>query len=363
MDNKPKIDLKARLGKKTVTTGTGGGRLGGPSIPPPVGLRSPTGIGSSPSSQPPAVDPSNPYSSITAAQAPVQAAPQAIKIEMSEEVVEAQKKGRSKVMILAGVTAVIGAVIGFAVGGMNERNARAQRALVDAQDLIKSVTETGTQAQAMADVFKDVGKGLSDGKYPDEGIGKLGGLDIPFDGTTLSGKAITLFKPALTNMLVQYAGLADQADEQKDKLLRLLTGSKTGIQELLADKTTPKVRWSVFIQNGPFGPWASMQPVPTPFFVKSDAKDYSWPGEIQVKDGDQTVTMKRYSKGEPASASSPEFIPVVPQTQASVCPSDLPTRLRREVSTMDTLLNGDDTPGQEKAGLIPLGTKILEELK
>jgi hypothetical protein len=37
--------------------------------------------------------------------------------------------------------------------------------------------------------------------------------------------------------------------------------------------------------------------------------------------------------------------------------------LRREVSTMDTLLNGDDTPGQEKAGLIPLGTKILEELK
>jgi hypothetical protein len=105
-----------------------------------------------------------------------------------------------------------------------------------------------------------------------------------------------------------------------------------------------------------------MQPVPEPFLVK--AENNSWPGELKIKDGDQTVTLKRYSKGEPSmSESSPEFIPVIPQTQTLVCPADTAMRLRREVSEMEQLLRGDPTPGIDKEGLITLGDKILEELK
>lgn len=369
MENKPKIDLKARLGKKTVS-----GRMGGPSIPPPVGLRPggigggpavggpPAGIGSSPS-QPP-LDPSNPYSAISAAQAPV-VEPKAIKIEMSEEVVQAQKKGRSKVMILAGVTAVIGMIIGFAIGGLNENSKRHETALAGAKTLAKEIDDAGIQGQALADVLKAIGKQLGDGKYPEEDVNKLGGIDIPFDGANLSGKAIGLFKPQLTVGLLQYAGIAAQVDEQKDKIRRLLVASKSVLSDLLAEKDAPKVRWSVFIQPGPFGPWANMQPVPEPFLVKSEEKGYKWPDDMKIKDGDQTVTLKRYNKGDVSSPSgdTPDFIPVVPQTQSLVCPSDTVIRLRREVSAMEELLNGDETPGQEKAGLLPLGQQVVEELK
>src|SRR5690606_39016835 len=116
MSDRKKIDLKARLGKKTVGTA-------GPSIPPPVGIPKPAGIpvpaafGSSPS-QParPRVDASDPYAAIAADQAPVRNEPAAIKVEMSQEVVDAQRRGKSKIMALALATAVVGGGIGVALG-------------------------------------------------------------------------------------------------------------------------------------------------------------------------------------------------------------------------------------------------------
>src|SRR3954454_5166065 len=98
-DKKPKIDLKARLGKKTVSapaTGPGG------SIPPPAGIPRPSGVGipappfQSPSttSRPaPMVDASTPYGAMEPAAAPTAAAT-SIRIEMSDDVMRAQKGGR-----------------------------------------------------------------------------------------------------------------------------------------------------------------------------------------------------------------------------------------------------------------------------
>jgi hypothetical protein len=48
---KPKIDLKARLGKKTVAAPTG------PAIPPPVGIPKPPGMGGYRSQPPPGMAP------------------------------------------------------------------------------------------------------------------------------------------------------------------------------------------------------------------------------------------------------------------------------------------------------------------
>src|SRR5262245_54516839 len=107
-DQKPKIDLKARLGKKPVPA------AGGSSIPPPQAAVGPSAIPGAmpgpmqarpvarPSGPPqvtpsgvpvppfaqqsrPAVDASNPYGAMQP-QAPAPARPQAIRIEMGEEV-------------------------------------------------------------------------------------------------------------------------------------------------------------------------------------------------------------------------------------------------------------------------------------
>ena len=81
---KPKIDLKARLRKQRVSSPSGS------SIPPPVVGK---GIPAPPFGRP-KVDASNPYAAVESAQA--KAKPQAIRVEMSQEVVEAQKKVASE---------------------------------------------------------------------------------------------------------------------------------------------------------------------------------------------------------------------------------------------------------------------------
>src|SRR6187402_1296125 len=105
-DKKPKIDLKARLGKKTVS---GPVTSPGASIPPPAGISRPAGGGipappfQSPSASlrpaAPVMDASNPYGAMSPAAAP-RAEPTEIKIEMSDEVIRAQKTGKTKVLVL-----------------------------------------------------------------------------------------------------------------------------------------------------------------------------------------------------------------------------------------------------------------------
>src|SRR5688572_29952285 len=160
--NKPKIDLKARLGRKTVGEA-------GPSIPPPLatgasipappfsstppaaqrpqgqsvpGYPGHTGQGGFGQSYPPAG-----FTPSTAPQAPVMAAPAAIKIEMGEEVIAAQKKGRSKVMMIAAGTAVVGMIIGYAIGGGSERRTRQNIALQGAELLSEEVDKANAETE------------------------------------------------------------------------------------------------------------------------------------------------------------------------------------------------------------------------
>src|SRR5262245_42081933 len=198
-EKKPKIDLKARLGKKTVSAPTGG------AVPPPVGL--PRQVPAPPfaTANRPKVDASNPYAAISADQAPKRAEPAAIKVEMSQEVVEAQKKGRSRVIALAGVTAVLGGFIGFAVGSGVERGKAAGAAVTGAEDLVKDVEKANEQAEALAEILKSAQGKLKDNKYPAEEVQKLGGVDIGFSGANLTGKGIGRFKPEVVNLLISFA--------------------------------------------------------------------------------------------------------------------------------------------------------------
>src|SRR6187399_963640 len=147
-DNKPKIDLKARLGKKTVSAPVTS------SVPPPVGLQRPgmapqqarpsapaarpggsvpaPPFGSSPS-RAPQIDPTNPYSSVAAQAAPI-ARPREIRVDM-EEVKAANRGRRGRVLFLSLVTAGVGGFIGFTFGGGVERGKAATAAVVGSKEL------------------------------------------------------------------------------------------------------------------------------------------------------------------------------------------------------------------------------------
>jgi hypothetical protein len=356
-ENKPKIDLKARLGKKTVSSPGG-------SIPPPVGIPKPGGIPAPPfgggghQRGGARVDASDPYSALEAGSAPVRAEPTAIKVEMSEEVIRAQRRGKGRVLALAIVAAGVGGFLGYTVGGSVERGKGTKAAIAGAGDLAKDVETANAKIEELAEVLKAAQGKLGRNAYPEDEVSKLGGINIPFEGINLSGKGIGRFKAETITMLIDFAAASEKANDQKEKIQNVLSGSKKPILEFLESQTKPQVRWSVLLTNGPSGPWAMMQPVPTPFLAKSD----KWPDEIKVKDEGKDVPVKRYTTGNPIS-NDPMFLPVDPTTQGMVCPADVLVKLRRELMDMERVLRGDQTPGEEQMGLLETGQKLVEKLK
>jgi hypothetical protein len=357
---KPKIDLTARLGKKSVSGPPGGGQA----IPPPVGIPKPPSMmampGARPSaspSVPPRVDAGDPYAAIEAHHAPRAAEPKAIKVEMSEEVVQAQKKGRARFLVAVAIAAGIAGVIGFAFGSGYQRGEGAKVAIEGAQELVKEVDAANLEAGKLDEVLAAAGEALGKGKYPAEEVSKLGEINIPFEGANLVGKGIGRFKPNVVTMLISYTNTVQEANDQKERLQSLLGGSRKGVEELLEQQSKPKVRWSVFVIPGPGGPWANMQLLPEPFLAKE-----KWPAEFKIKDGDKEHTLKRYDSGDPRG-ESPTMIPVAPQTETSVCPSTTIIRLRSELGEMQKILKGDQTPGRESSGLVDSGEALMDALR
>ncbi|MBX3181937.1 MAG: hypothetical protein KIT72_11245 [Polyangiaceae bacterium] len=370
-EKKPKIDLKARLGKKTIAGPATG------AVPPPVGIPKPVGVPAPPFATGPAqparpaprVDASDPYAAIAADDAPVRAEPAAIKIEMSEEVVKAQKKGKLVLVLIGVVGAAVGGLLGFTMGDRTASNAGAKRAIEDAARLAKEIDDANAEAEALAEVLQSAGSKLAASKFPEEEVSKLGSLRIGFSGANLASSNIGRFRGETVMLLVDYTSRAQEANAQKEKLQAVLSGSKKAITELLAESTAPKVRWSVYMQGGPRGPWAIMQPLPEPFLVNDkDKKDFKWPDSFKIKDGQKEFDLKRYSSGDPLrSSGDPFIIPVDPGSQGSVCPNDTMLRIRREVMSMQEILKGKKGTGadgeDEKRGLVDAGATLVEQLK
>jgi uncharacterized protein YcfJ len=365
-EKKPKIDLKARLGKKSVSGPGGGG-----AIPPPVGIPKPGVVPAPPfGKQAPKVDASNPYAAISADQA-VRKEPAAIKVEMSDEVVAAQRKGKAKVVALAGVAAVVGGLIGFAFGGRLEAAKSAEAAVAGAEELTDQVDKANQEIESLAETLKTAREKLQQNKYPAEEVSKLGEINIPFTGADLTGKGIGRFKADIVTMLITFASGSHEANDQKEKIQSILSGSKKGIEDFLAQQEKPKIRWGAYFESGPHGPWVSMQPFPEPFLVqekeqKKGDKPYKWPDSFKITQRGKEYDLKRYSSGDPTrvkQGDTPAMIPVNPETQAQVCPSDVIVRLQRELRGLEEVLLGDKTPGAEKDGLIDTGRAVYDRLK
>ncbi|NRA35286.1 MAG: hypothetical protein HRU17_18310 [Polyangiaceae bacterium] len=371
-EKKPKIDLKARLGRKAIAA-----PVGGPAIPPPVGIPAPVAFsgpgGDAPVPGAPKVDGSDPYAAVEAAQAPARAVEQqSIKIEMSDEVMEAQAKTKKNYLIFGAVGALVGALVGFAWGGGSARGEQHEHAIAGAGQLVQEVDAANIKVTELSDVLKSIFKSLQNNKYPEAEVSKLAELDVPFEGSNLNGKGIGNFNKTALGLLLKYANAAEAVNDEKDQIRRILNHQKKRINGYLSQKKDPAIRWAVFVTSGPKGPWAQMQPLPEPFVVKSDKKvkdkdgkesDYDWPAEFKIKEGKKVHDLKRYKKGDPLSGSSPVIIPVAPETEAKVCSNDAMSKLRGKVMAIQKHLRGDQTPGREREGLVTIGEKLLEALK
>ena len=405
-EKKPKIDLKARLGKGAAGAATppppqAGAPGGGIPVPaaaisvPTPGLAGPPsssprapGSGNSlpmppgiPVGPPPqfgrpqggmALDPSNP---LAAAAAPYRQPappppPQAQRIEVDEMAVQEARKGARKQGIMAGlvVAAVLGAV-GYIAGGASESAKGRARGVADAHSLADDVKKSSEQLKVIADKVDAGRKNLiTDHKFPDTLAKELGGINVDFDGNKLAGVRFSGFSQDTSASLIEYITAVQTLNDRKTAIIGLLSRLQKPITEQLTkgDKTT--INYVVFFgrQDPSKNPFAMLAPLSKPIDAPNPAS-ITLPAEFQAVDptNRQNISAPKYTTG---NLDKPSAVYVLPKSVEAACPSEtsgsiaqLASQLARVVTDIrgEQAAPGGDVVTESKPGLTERADKLV----
>ena len=403
-EKKPKIDLKARLGKGA----------GGATPPPPVagipvpavpsaGAGASAGMGvpqSSPSGSPHAggglpvppgipvgpppafgrmggapIDPSNP---LAAAATPYRAPappppPQPQRIEVDEMAVHEARKGARKQGLIAGLvaSAVLGA-IGYIAGGAVETNKGRQKSVGDAKSLALDVAKSRDQLKTISDKV-EAGKNslLKDKKFPDTLAKELGGINVDFDGNKLAGVRFSGFPQETTSTLIEYITLVQTLNDRKTAIIGLLQRLQKPITEQLTSGQKTTINYVVLFgkQDPSRNPFALLAPLQKPIEAANPAA-IALPPEFAATDPltRQNLSVPKYTKGD---LDKPSAVYVLPKSIEAACPSETAGSIAQLGSQLGRVLSdirgeqaapGGDVITEGKAGLTERADKLVTSL-
>lgn len=254
-DKKPKIDLKARLGKTAVPAPTPApapvavSPSGRPaprplSIPAPARSQPPPGALPIPTPSPFAaggMDRSNP---LAAAMAPAYAQPQRQaarppepqRIEFDDLTVQQASRGGLKKGIVIGIVlALIFGGVGYTAGGAMEQRAGRDSSKAGAVDMANDATKARDQLKTLADKMEAGRKELlTDHKFPATLAHDLGAINVAFEGTELAGRRFSGFSTDTTRDLIAFVQSVDGINKHRGAIANLLTTLQKPITEQLA---------------------------------------------------------------------------------------------------------------------------------
>lgn len=395
-DKKPRIDLKARLGKQ------GGGSVPAPTpIPPgivptstrpqapPVGGSVAPGAAAaaalpgvpvgppprfSPASQAPQVDPSNPLAAVAAPYRPAASqAPApviATRIELDEGLVQQARAGGTKRGLVIGIiiAGVLG-FLGFTAGGAVEQGKAREKSKGDAVSLGEDLTKAKDTLTKLADKMEEGVKTLQGGKFPDKLASDLGALNVAFDGTELAGRRFSGFPQETTAMLVDFITSVQALNDRKELVQGLLTKlQKPMTDQMNAPAGSGAISLIAAVQKDPSGStYAFLAPLATPIAF-TNSNDIKWPPQFTFSDpmgGGSNASAPRYTGGDISKAAA--AIPVVTKTFEKVCPSEAAggvAQLRAQIGGFIRDIRGEgggsaDVVTDTKAGLIERADKLL----
>lgn len=393
-ERKPKIDLKARLGRAggvpapgvptpapagvpmpgvrrasapPPAAGFGSGTPPPPMAGPGIPLAGPGGVPAPPFAQPArraTVDTSDPFASVAASAAPRVHAPAMIKVEIGEEVVALQQKNSRRTMVVSILMCMLGGGLGYAFGGRAADGKGAERAVEGAQEIAGDIEKAQAKIKELNDKIGGAIKDLKDKKFPEQFANDLGGLSIPFGADKLTGRNIGRFDPKVLNSLFKYTGDVTSLNDRKDALRNLFSGQKPAIIDALASAGNPKVSWSVFVQKSPaHGPIAILAAVNA-----KDAFAYKdkWPDKYNISTGRELVEVDRYNSGDVFSAEKKVLaIPLDPDSVATSFPTDILVKITSELAKTGSVLAGrtGSTPDDEDPGVIANGDQLVIQLR
>ncbi len=385
---KPKIDLKARLGKSSQGAAPAGiapvmpapsapGSQPPPAVsadgtpvpvpPPPTSLK-PTGI-----APPPGIAPAGislpPFGPRPVQQAapkakPVSAEAQTIKVEVSEEVEAQRKASRRNVVIGVAIASVVGIGIGFLAGGRSESTGRASRAVKGAGELdglVKTATQKMKEFGAVLDQGLD---DLDHKKYPNDLLNALAATQIPFDESKFEGKYVGDLPPKTMRLLFSYTRGVSDVNDKKDSLKNLLGILKPDVEKAWAEEKKPVFNLSVIFKGGGDKTMVELVRNKEPFETDKWPADYTVIGK-EVREGrrvDADKKVTRWVKGD-LTGSSPLAMPVDPSSSNDFTNERVVLQLKKGIVDIKQMLEGDKSnPQAETSGLLKDGDVLGAQL-
>lgn len=400
-EKKPKIDLKARLGKTAVAgptpsppgvggipvpapaptpggvAGTGGPTPGGaiPVPAPSAGLPVPPGIpvGPPPGFKAPAVnlDPANPLAAAVAQPAASirpAAPPRPQRIEVDEVTVQEARKGARKQGLLAGAFfgVVLGAV-GFIAGGAQETSKGRAASVAHAKSLAQDVTKSRDQLKSLAEKLEAGRTSLGQRKFPETLAKDLGSINVDFDGAKLAGVRFSGFSQETTSGLIEYITGVQATNDRKNALMSLLSRLQKPMTEQLAAAASnkpPAINFVVLLnKDGAKNPYGVLAPLQKPIELSANM-----PAEFTATD---PITRANVTAPKFATLDKPGAAYVIPKSIEAACPSETAGQVGQLVGQLTRLINdvrgegagpGEAEIREPKPGLLERADRLVANL-
>ncbi len=381
-EKKPKIDLKARLGKAQTATPPPTGAVPPPiSVPPPPFSNRPSGaapgipVGPTPFTSVPPLDPSNPLSAAISGAAFRTAAPQAppqpMRIEVDDSQIKAARSSGFKTgAIVGGVAAVVFAGIGFIAGGSNALKQGRAETVSGAKVLAGQLDEATGKMKKMSDALEAGTASLKAGKFPDTLVEELG-TNVNFGGNELAVVRVA-FPADVTTGLFDVITSVQSLNDKRIAVQSKLNQLKKPITEQLAAAAGGKrsITHAVVLgeRDGSQNFFAQIVAMNPPLTVTPP--NVSLPDDFNVSSTRGAAKLPRYKGGE-LSEKKVGAMYISPETFKAACPSEQAQAQAQLVSILGQIYRdlkgekggGGDVITEGKTGLIEKAEALSKGLK
>jgi hypothetical protein len=384
---KSKIDLKARLGKTSMTA------AGGAAVPLPVpgsqpGSGPPPDVSSAPAATPSARPSASGRPSAPAGIAPppgispgiplppfaqrpaAQAAPkptavqQTIKVEVGEEVEHERKKLIKKFTLYAGIAAVVGIGMGFVAGGAKERSDRGKAAVDGAALLEKDIKSANDKMKELSEKLVAASKQFGEKSYPKEFAQELAALNIPFDTLMLEGKQVGNLPGKVMRQVFNYTQAVTDLNKKKDALRNVLGALQPQVEKAWKEEKEPVVNFSVVFKRDGDKMVAELVPNKEPFpYGKAFPEKYKVTRPERTQQGIKGVEKDavRWTKGD-LTGNDLIAIPIDPPTVAAFTAEQAVNGVKRAMLETHQILEGSPDDPTAPPGLLKTGEDLANEL-
>ncbi len=359
---KPKINLKDRLGKTNIGTGSvplpvpGGSQPSSPGAPqgiaPPPGITPGIPVPPFAGARPAAAEPPAPKPTVVQ---------QTIKVEVGEEIIKEREKAKKQTIGAALGMALFGIAIGYAVGGQAAKADRGKAVIENAKGLMKDIKGANDTMKDLDSKLGDAIEKLQKKEYPADFSGQLAGINIPFDATKVDGGAISGLKPSALRQLLKFTSSVESLNEKKDKLKKLIDFVKAPVDKAWKEEKEPVMNFSIVFRSDQKGVIAEFVPNKDPFDISKD-----WPANYSVMKTERGKAaekkVNRYTKGD--LPGNDVVIPIDPSTTSVFTSGEVVRNLKKAFADLRTELKGDASDEQNPIqGTIELGDGLLTELQ